>query len=103
MGMEIRETNFAECQKRIKRVLDEKQAIQVTIVAKYNAGQNAYRSIFENLSPCRNAYDTKIELVKIGPDNLKKKNVQKTLMNVYEVLVPGGCGDSGIERRHLHM
>ncbi len=101
MGMELRESNFSEWDKMIRRLLATKQTVQVAIVGKYISLQDAYRSIYESLSHGGIAYDTKVEFVKIDPENLNKDNVQSSLKNVHGVLVPGGFGDRGIEGKIL--
>ncbi len=101
MGMELRESNFSEWDKMIRRLLATKQTVQVAIVGKYISLQDAYRSIYESLSHGGIAYDTKVEFVKIDPENLNKDNVQGSLKNVHGVLVPGGFGDRGIEGKIL--
>lgn len=101
MGMELRESNFSEWDKVIKRLLGTKQTVQVAIVGKYISLQDAYRSIYESLSHGGIAYDTKVEFVKIDPENLNKDNVQDSLKNVHGILVPGGFGDRGIEGKIL--
>ncbi len=101
MGMELRESNFSEWDKIVKGLLATKQTVRVAIVGKYISLQDAYRSIYESLSHGGIAHDTKVEFVKIDPENLNKDNVQDSLKNVHGVLVPGGFGDRGIEGKIL--
>ncbi|EMJ95657.1 CTP synthase [Leptospira alstonii serovar Pingchang str. 80-412] len=101
MGMELRESNFSEWDMMVKSLLTTKQTVQVAVVGKYISLQDAYRSIYESLSHGGIANDTKVEFVKIDPENLNKDNFADLLKNVHGILVPGGFGDRGIEGKIL--
>ncbi len=101
MGMELRESNFSEWDKMVKGLLTTKQTVQIAVVGKYISLQDAYRSIYESLSHGGIAHDTKVEFVKVDPENLNKDSYVEILKNVHGILVPGGFGDRGIEGKIL--
>ncbi len=101
MGLELRESNFSEWDKMVKGLLTTKQTVQIAVVGKYISLQDAYRSIYESLSHGGIAHDTKVEFVKVDPENLNKDSYVEILKNVHGILVPGGFGDRGIEGKIL--
>ncbi|AKP25803.1 CTP synthetase [Leptospira interrogans serovar Manilae] len=101
MGMELRESNFSEWDKMVKGLLTTKQTVQIAVVGKYISLQDAYRSIYESLSHGGIAHDTKVEFIKVDPENLNKDSYVEILKKVHGILVPGGFGDRGIEGKIL--
>ena len=70
--------------------------IKIAIVGKYMTVSDAYRSIYEALQHGGVANDTKIDFIKIDPDETEDQAMEQGLSEVHGVLVPGGFGERGV-------
>lgn len=79
---------------RQKNAVDE---VQIAVVGKYIALQDAYKSIYESL--VHGAIDNNLKLVikKVDSEDIEKYSAEKYLKKVKGILIPGGFGDRGIE------
>ncbi|MCB1177791.1 MAG: CTP synthase, partial [Leptospiraceae bacterium] len=97
LGMELKKSNFTEWEKMIKKIKAATKVVKIAVVGKYISLQDAYRSIYESLSHGGISNDTKVEFVKINPEDIEKSSAKELLKNVHGILVPGGFGERGIE------
>ena len=70
--------------------------IKIAIVGKYMTVSDAYRSVYEALQHGGVANDTKIDFIKIDPDETESQAMEQSLSEAHGVLVPGGFGERGV-------
>ena len=81
----------------IKRLKDPAKKVEIAVVGKYIALQDAYKSIYEALTHGGIANDARVYIRKVDSEDIEKEGAQKLLEGVSGVLVPGGFGSRGIE------
>lgn len=80
----------------VKRLRTPKKEIKISVVGKYIALPDAYKSIYEALVHGGIANDTRVVINKIDSDGLDAKNIAKHLGDSKGILIPGGFGSRGI-------
>lgn len=81
----------------IKRIKSPSREIQIAVVGKYIALQDAYKSIYEALTHGAIANDTRLIIKKVDSEDIEKNNAEKYLKKVKGILIPGGFGQRGID------
>ncbi|OGX36541.1 MAG: CTP synthase [Omnitrophica WOR_2 bacterium RIFCSPLOWO2_12_FULL_50_9] len=81
----------------IKRLKTPQREVKISVVGKYMALQDAYKSIYEALIHGGIANDARVHIAKIDSEDLEKGNLEKYLQGAQGILIPGGFGDRGIE------
>jgi len=81
----------------LKRIKSPSHTVEIAVVGKYIALQDAYKSIYEALIHGALANDAKLVLKKVDSEDIEKCGVEKYLKGVKGILVPGGFGNRGIE------
>jgi len=81
----------------VARVLHPKNMVNIAVVGKYIALQDAYKSIYESLTHGGIAGDARVEIKKIDSEDIEKNGAEKMLNGVNGILIPGGFGNRGIE------
>ncbi len=71
--------------------------INIAIAGKYMSVSDAYRSLYEALQHGGIASQVKINFIKLDPDQMEEKEIDKKLSEAHGVLVPGGFGERGVE------
>lgn len=71
--------------------------VQIAVVGKYIALQDAYKSIYESLVHGAIANNVKLVIKKVDSEDIEKYGVEKYLKKVKGILIPGGFGSRGIE------
>ena len=84
-------------QKIVKIMKYPVQELKIAIVGKYILVSDAYRSIYESLQHGGIANKTKINFIKLNPDEMGIEEVKQQLSEAHGILVPGGFGERGIE------
>ena len=79
----------------VKNGLDH--TINIALVGKYVALQDAYISVNEALKHAGYVVNAKIKITNFDSEKLNKKNVAEKLAGQDGIIVPGGFGDRGIE------
>jgi CTP synthase len=81
----------------LKRIKSPSHTVEIAVVGKYIALQDAYKSIYEALLHGALGNDARLILKKIDSEDIEKCGVEKYLKGVKGILVPGGFGNRGIE------
>ncbi|WP_347938700.1 CTP synthase [Rickettsia oklahomensis] len=81
----------------IDRLKESSSKVRITIIAKYYKLKDAYKSVIEALNHAGIYYKYKIDLVWINAENLTEENINKKLLGVDGILVPGGFGERATE------
>ncbi len=102
-NMANKKSNLKEWEQLIKTVNNLNNEVEIAIVGKYVALEDAYLSVKEALKHAGYAVNTKIKINWINSEDLEKIdiNIEKIFKNVKGILVPGGFGLRGINGKIL--
>ncbi|MCX5704742.1 MAG: CTP synthase [Candidatus Omnitrophica bacterium] len=81
----------------VEKAVNPKHRVEIALVGKYIALQDAYKSIYESLIHAGIFNDAKVVIRKVDSEEIEKHGVKKVLGGVSGILVPGGFGYRGIE------
>ncbi|MCZ6886569.1 MAG: CTP synthase [Rickettsia endosymbiont of Ixodes persulcatus] len=81
----------------IDRLKDSSSKVRIAIIVKYHKLKDAYKSVIEALDHAGIYCKYKIDLVWINAENLTEENIDKKLLGVDGILVPGGFGERATE------
>ena len=81
----------------VERIKNPKDDVNIAVIGKYIALQDAYKSIYESLIHAGIANNSKVNVRRVDSEELSAKNGMKHLKDIDGVLVPGGFGYRGIE------
>ncbi len=97
LGLKDKAPNLTEWNKMIDNMKNPTKEVNIALIGKYVALHDAYLSVVEALKAAGGAHRTKINIIWIDSENIKKSNVAKLLKNINGIIVPGGFGSRGIE------
>ena len=89
--------NLIPWKKITRTVLGSKQSVNIAIIGKYVNLKDAYKSLDEALVHGGIYNNTKVNLVRIESDHLKKSKIKNLFKNIHGILIPGGFGKRGTE------
>lgn len=97
MNLEKRRDDSEQWAKWVKKAVNLKEEVVISIVGKYVKLNDSYKSLFEALyhGGVENGVSVRLECVE--SDNLLEWNLDETFGNSHAILVPGGFGHRGIE------
>lgn len=82
----------------VKRIKNPAKEVKISVVGKYIALPDAYKSIYEALVHGGIANNARVVINKVDSEDLEKtKSLKKFLGDSKGILIPGGFGDRGIE------
>jgi CTP synthase len=81
----------------VRRIKDPKKTVRIAICGKYVKLKDAYKSIIEAFIHSGEENDTRVELVWVSSEDIKRNGAELYLKGTDGLLVPGGFGDRGIE------
>jgi len=81
----------------LKPLKSPSQEVNIAVVGKYIALQDAYKSIYEALTHGAIANDAKLNIKRVDSEDIEQHGAEKYLKNAGGILVPGGFGMRGIE------
>lgn len=96
-GMEPKRLNFKKWGEILDGVRNPVRTVNVAVVGKYIALQDAYRSVYEGLMHGGIASQVDVNFIKVDPEELEKTEDLSILADAHGILVPGGFGNRGIE------
>lgn len=80
----------------VQRLRSPKKEVRISVIGKYIALPDAYKSIYEALVHGGIANDTRVIINKIDSEILTSGNIEKHLKDSKGILIPGGFGSRGI-------
>jgi len=80
----------------VERLRNPKKEVRISVVGKYIALPDAYKSIYEALVHGGIANDCRVIINKIDSETLEPGNIEKLLGDSKGILIPGGFGSRGI-------
>jgi CTP synthase len=81
----------------VERAINPRYKVNIAVVGKYIALQDAYKSIYESLIHAGITNDCRVEIEKVDSEDIEREGPERFLKNVSGILVPGGFGTRGIE------
>ncbi len=96
LELDLPEPDFSEWEEIVDRLINPTREVEIAVVGKYIALQDAYKSIYEALTHGGIANRAKVVYRRIDSEDLEKDGAEKHLEGVDGVLVPGGFGARGI-------
>ncbi len=98
LGIKSKECNLKKWEKEvIKRIKSPRGTVDIAVVGKYIALQDAYKSIYESLVHGGIANDVKVEIKKVDSEDIARDGAGKYLKDVDGILIPGGFGYRGVK------
>ena len=92
-----KQINLSKWKKITNIVLNSKKHVNIGIIGKYVNLKDAYKSLDEALVHGGISNKTKVNLVRIESDKLKKSNLNNIMTQLSGILIPGGFGKRGTE------
>ena len=89
--------DHTEWEKVVARVREPAQTVQIAMVGKYMALQDAYISVTEAIKHGGIANGVRAEVRRVDSEQIEKHGPEKLLEGVHGMLVPRGYGDRGVE------
>ena len=83
--------------KVVRRLKFPSNRVNIGVVGKYIELQDAYKSVYESLTHGGIQNDCAIDIHRIDSESLENENVEKRLLELDGICVPGGFGSRGIE------
>ena len=81
----------------LKRLKNPSKQVRISVVGKYIALQDAYKSIYEALVHGGIANDAEVIINRVDSEEIEKEGAAKFLKSSDGILIPGGFGSRGIE------
>ncbi|MBI4845817.1 MAG: CTP synthase [Candidatus Omnitrophica bacterium] len=98
LNLKGEKSDLSEWEQTVVRPLKfSSKEIEIAVVGKYIALQDAYKSIYEALAHGAIANDAKLVIRKVDSENIENHGSDKYFKNIKGVLIPGGFGCRGIE------
>ncbi|MFA5039192.1 MAG: CTP synthase [Candidatus Omnitrophota bacterium] len=98
LGLRSRKGDLKGWSEGVVEVLkNPRQSCRIAVVGKYITLQDAYKSIYEALTHAGIANKTRVEVVKIDSEDVKRHKASSLFCGMDGILVPGGFGYRGIE------
>ena len=98
LRLETPESNLAEWEGIVERVLRPTNTVRIAVVGKYTDLHDAYKSVQEALIHGGIANDSRVEIQWLGSDQFTDAaRAAELLQDMDGLLVPGGFGERGVE------
>jgi len=101
LKMEAPLADMNDWQQLVNTVKQLQGSINIALVGKYVALQDAYLSVVEALRHAGYAYNKKINVIWVNSNDLTERNVATQFSEVHGIIVPGGFGIRGIQGKIL--
>lgn len=97
LNLKCSEGDLGDWVRMLKRVKSPTKKVEIAVVGKYIALQDAYKSIYEALVHGAIENNAKLSIKKVDSEDIEKKDALNYLKGVKGILIPGGFGHRGIE------
>lgn len=97
LGLEAPRADMAEWRQMVNRLLHPEREVRIAIVGKYDALQDAYKSIHEALTHAGAHHGVKVVIQVAAAEEIETRGPQAVLDWAHGVLIPGGFGVRGVE------
>ena len=93
-------TNWEKMIDSIRKIGEEK--VKIAIVGKYVRLEDSYLSVAESIRHGGYANNINVDIEYIDSETITDNNVKEKLKGIQGIVVPGGFGNRGIERKNKH-
>src|SRR5213080_2054117 len=97
LRLNVPPANMSHWQDIIRKLIAPQHRVRIGVVGKYIELQDAYKSVYEAIIHGGVANDCGVEIVKVDAEEIERDGPERILKGLGGVLVPGGCGERGIE------
>ncbi|MFC1708026.1 CTP synthase [Planctomycetota bacterium] len=98
-GLEAGDKDLAEWAKIVEVIRSPRQRVEIALVGKYIELDDAYKSIYEALTHAGVATEARVDVRRVSTSELERSGSEALLSSVDGILVPGGFGERGIDRK----
>ncbi len=98
-GLNTKETDLSEWSAMIERIRSARETLDIGLVGKYAALEDAYLSVVEALKHAGYKHNTKVNVRFIETEDCTPGRVEGILKDVDGLVVPGGFGERGAEEK----
>lgn len=99
----LKPANLTNWKDLVKKIKSADKSLNIAIIGKYVSLHDAYISIIESLRHAGFAKNTKIELTWVDSEKVTPANLDKHLVDVDGIIIPGGFGHRGTEGKLLAL
>jgi CTP synthase len=89
--------NLNEWREMVNHIKQPKPSLNVAVVGKYVALEDAYMSVYEALKHAATQQECAVNIKWISAEALEQSNDISCLQGIHAIVVPGGFGERGIE------
>ncbi|MDO8282796.1 MAG: CTP synthase [Thermodesulfovibrionia bacterium] len=97
LSLNAKEPDISKWQDVIEKLKNPEDTVTIAIVGKYVGLKDSYKSLNEALIHGGIANNVKVDILYIDAEDIEKNGVDRILVDIDAILVPGGFGDRGIE------
>lgn len=100
LGLNYKRIDLSEIENVVNILKNSEELVEIGVVGKYLEINDSYKSLFEALTHGGIANNVKVKIVKINSEKLEEMEegeVEKLLMGLDGILIPGGFGKRGVE------
>jgi len=99
LSLNLPEPEMTAWKSMVERIGERENRTTIAIVGKYVKLHDAYLSIIESLNHAGFEHRTKIDIRWIDSEDITAENIASLFAGVKGVIIPGGFGNRGIERK----
>ncbi len=97
LKLDAKEAHLKDWKDIVRRIKEPRYEVTIAIVGKYTNLKDSYKSLIEALHHGGIGNDTRVNLRWVDSEEITVHGVERYLMDVDGILVPGGFGHRGIE------
>jgi len=97
LNLENIEPDLSEWEEMVSKVKHPSHRVKIAICGKYVHLKDAYKSIIESFIHAGVANDTRVDLIWVSSEDIKKNGADNLLNGIDGLLIPGGFGERGVE------
>ena len=97
LQLEVPSADMSHWQDIIRKLIAPQHKVRIGVVGKYIGLNDAYKSVFEPVSHGGGDNDCGVKSERVDAEDIEKNGAAATLKGLSGILVPGGCGERGIE------
>lgn len=97
LSLKAKEPDISKWQDVNEKLKNPENSVTIAIVGKYVGLKDSYKSLNEALIHGGIANNVRVDILYIDAEEIEKNGVERILVDIDAILVPGGFGDRGIE------
>jgi len=97
LRLDTSDADLADWEKMVDKIKHPSNRVKIAICGKYVYLKDAYKSIIEAFIHAGEENDTRVDLIWVSSEDIKKTGADKNLAGIDGLLIPGGFGERGVE------